>query len=91
MGRAAMSEVFAGFVEAQLAIHRQAHFGGVIVLLAVIPPPADRAQRQRFRRFQRLISATRAAKTIFHGVPRKDGRKPRLVGLHGEQLLAISL
>ena len=76
MGCAAMSVVLAGFVEAQLAVHRQAHFGGVNVLLAVVLPPADRAQRQGAGRLQRLVSAARAAKTSFYGFHRMNGREP---------------
>ena len=88
MGRAAMSVVIAGFVEAELAVHRHTHFAGVIVLLAVVLPPADRAQRQRAGRLQRLISAARAAKSIFHNIPRMDGRKRGQAGLHEKQGLA---
>ena len=91
MCRAALRKVLAGLVETQLPVHSQAHFGGVIVLLAIVLPPADWAQRQGAGLLQRLVAAAWAAKTIFHGVPRMNGRKPGVAGLHEEQLLAISL
>jgi hypothetical protein len=90
MGRAAMNVVFTGFVEAELAVHRQAHIGGVIVLLAVVLPPADRAERQGAGFFQRLISAARAAKSIFHGISRMNGRITGMAGLHQKQLSVFS-
>ena len=65
MGGAALSVVGAGFVQAEGAVDGEADIGGVFVLLAIVLPPADGAQRQRARRLQRLISATRAAKTGF--------------------------
>jgi len=56
----------ARLVQAQLAVHGQAHFGGVLIFLAVVFPPANRAQLQGARRFERLISATRATITNFN-------------------------
>src|SRR6185437_2448582 len=60
-------KVFARLVQAQLAIHREAHHAGVLVVLAVILPPAHRAQRQRGRRIERLVSTARAAEPVRHG------------------------
>ena len=90
MGRSAMGVVIAGLVEAELAVYRHTHFGGVIVLLAIVLPPADRAQRQGAGRLQRLTSAARAAKSIFHSIPRIDGRKVGLAGLQKKEPLTIS-
>jgi hypothetical protein len=64
-----------------LAVHGQAHFCGVPVLLAIVFPPADRAQPQRAGRIQRLISTAWAAKTRRQGIPRVDGRETGLAGL----------
>jgi len=63
MGGAAMGVLLPGFAQAEGAVHGQADFTGVRVLLAVVLPPADRAQGERPRRVQRLVPATRAAKT----------------------------
>lgn len=62
MGRAAMSVVLAGLIQAEGAVDGQADFGCVVVLLSVVLPPADRAQRQCASGLQRLIAATRTAK-----------------------------
>ncbi len=66
MRRAKIRVIGARLVQAQLAVHRQAHFAGVRVFLAVILPPANRAQLQGPRRFQRLISTTGATITDFN-------------------------
>jgi hypothetical protein len=66
MSSAAMGIVHTGFVQAEGAVDGQADFAGVFVLLAVVLPPADRAQTQSTSRLQRLIAATRAAKANFH-------------------------
>ena len=63
VSRAALCIVLAGLVQAQLAVHRQAHFGRIGVLLAVVFPPADRAQTQSTGIFQRPAPAAWAAKT----------------------------
>ena len=60
MRRAKLAVIRARLVQAQLAVHCQAHFRRVFVFLPVIFPPADRAQLQGTGRFERLISATRA-------------------------------
>ncbi len=59
MSCAALSKVLAGFLEAELAIDGETDFGGVIVFLAVVFPPADRAQLQGAGRFQGLVSTAR--------------------------------
>jgi len=69
MCRAALRKVLAGLVETQLPVHSQAHFGGVIVLLAIVLPPANRAKPQGIRSFQGLVSAagtTKAGSDDFH-------------------------
>jgi len=66
MGCAALGKVEAGFVEAELAVDGQAHLGGVVILLAIVLPPADRAQAQGAGNFQGPVSAARAAKARLH-------------------------
>lgn len=66
MGRAAMRIVIARFIQTEGAVHGQADIGRVGILLAVVFPPAHRAQPERVRRFQRLVSATGAAETSLH-------------------------
>jgi hypothetical protein len=68
MGGAALSVVFAGFVQAEGAVDGQADIAGVVVFLAVVLPPANRAQAHGARRLQRLIAAARTAITGFHEV-----------------------
>ncbi len=69
MGRAAMRIVLAGFVQAEGAVHGEADYVGVAVLLAVVLPPADRAQRQGAGRLQRFVSTARTAKLNVHSFP----------------------
>lgn len=61
MGSAALDEVDARLGQAQLPIDGEVHIGGVFVLLAVVFPPANRAQRQRGRNIQGSISTAGAA------------------------------
>ena len=72
MGRAALGEVGTGLSQAEGSIHRQPDFGGVAILLAIILPPADGTQGQRFGRVQRLVSATWATKTGHQRFPHED-------------------
>ena len=77
VGSAALRVVLAGFAEAELTVHSEVDFGCVIVLLAIVLPPADRAQRHGSGRFQRLVSTARAAKTnfqCFHLLCRRVGK-----------------
>jgi hypothetical protein len=67
VGRSAAGKVLPGFVQAELAVDGEADFRGVLILLAVVFPPANRAQRQRTRCFQGLVSAAWATKTTLHG------------------------
>ena len=69
VGSAAMGVVLPGFVQAEGAVHGQADIGGVLVLLAIVLPPADRAQPQCAGRLQRLVPAARAAKTNLYQSP----------------------
>jgi hypothetical protein len=57
MGCATLGKVLAGFLEAELAVDGETDFGGVIVFLAVVFPPADRAQLQGAGCFQGSVSA----------------------------------
>jgi hypothetical protein len=41
MRRAKLRVIGTRLVQAQLAVHGQAHFGGVLIFLAVILPPAN--------------------------------------------------
>lgn len=64
MGCPALGKVLAGFLEAELGVDGETDFGGVIVFLAVVFPPADRAQLQSTGCFQGSVSA--AGTTIAH-------------------------
>jgi len=66
VGSAAMGIVLAGFIEAEGTVHRQADLAGIRVFLAVVFPPADGAQAEGVRRFQRFVPAARAAKLSLH-------------------------
>ncbi len=65
MCRAELGVVDSRFFEAQLAVNGEAHFGGIIVFLAVVFPPADRAKLECFGRFESLVSATGATEAHF--------------------------
>ena len=82
MGSAASCVVGAGLVQAEGAVHRQPDIRGVLVLLAVVLPPANRAQAQRFGRLQRLISAAWAAKTSLHSFPQDEWTAIEVASLH---------
>jgi hypothetical protein len=69
MRSAAFGIVAASLFQAQFAIHRQSNLGGIAVFLAIVFPPADRAQRHRSGRLQRFAPATGTAKASFHGFP----------------------
>lgn len=53
--------------QADLTVDGEANFRGVVVFLAVVFPPADRAKRERFGRFQSFISTAGTAKADFDG------------------------
>jgi hypothetical protein len=61
MGRAALGVVVAGLFEAELAIYGEADFGGVVVFLAVVFPPADGAKAKRAWGFKGFKSTAGAA------------------------------
>lgn len=67
MGCTALHEVLAGLVEAELAIDGQPDVLGVVVLLAIVFPPADRAEIQGSGGIECLISTARASITNFVG------------------------
>ena len=75
MSRAAMSEVLAGFIQAEGSIDGEADFGCVVILLAIVLPPADGAQGQRTGGFQGLIAAARTSITNLQKFPRMCGRE----------------
>jgi len=52
--------------EAQGSVDRLPHFGGIVVFLAVVLPPAHRAQLEAFRRLQGSVATAGAAETIVH-------------------------
>ena len=66
VGCAAMGKMVTGLIQAEGAVHRQADIAGVGVFLAIVFPPADRAQPHGVRRFERLVTAARAAKLSLH-------------------------
>ena len=74
MGRAALSKMRSGLRQAESAVHRKPDIRGVFVLLPVVFPPANRAQRQRLGRLQRLISTAWAAKTTHAKILSSNGR-----------------
>jgi hypothetical protein len=67
MRSAALGVVGSRLFEAELAVHGEANFRGVIVFLTVVLPPADRAKLERFGRFQSFISTAGATKADFDG------------------------
>ena len=68
MGGAALGVVGARLVEAELAVDRQPHIAGVVVLLAVVFPPANGAKGIGGRRLQSFISTAWTAITMFHDI-----------------------
>jgi hypothetical protein len=66
MGGAALSIVGTGFVQAERAVDGEPDIAGVLVFLAIVFPPAHRAQTQRARRLQRPKAAAWTAITDFH-------------------------
>ena len=61
MGRAVVCEVRTGLIETELSVDGEANFGGVVVFLAVVFPPADRAQLQGSGRIEGFISTAGAS------------------------------
>ena len=68
MGGAALRIMFSRLDQAELAVDGQAHVAGVGVLLAVVFPPANRAQSHRLWGFKSLESAAWAAKSSCDGI-----------------------
>ncbi len=60
MRRADLGKVIASLAQAELAVHREANFRGVAVSLAVVLPPAHRAQLQGTGRIEGFVTATGA-------------------------------
>jgi hypothetical protein len=84
MGSSALGVMLAGFVEAQLAIDGQTDVLGVLVFLAVVLPPADRAQLQSAGRFEGFISTTGTAIACFDGRTHREWTEKRGRGLRGQ-------
>ena len=62
MRRPAAHVMLPGLVQAQLAVYREPDFRCVLVLLAIVFPPADGAKSERSGGFQSPVSTTRATK-----------------------------
>ena len=67
MGGANFGKVVAGLIEAELSVDGEADFRGVWVFLAVVFPPADRAQLERAGSFESFISTAGAAIAHYDG------------------------
>jgi hypothetical protein len=74
VGSSALSKVLPCLVEAQLPVHGQADFRGILVFLAVVLPSAHRAQRQRIRGLERPVSAAWASIAGGLVLHHQDGR-----------------
>jgi hypothetical protein len=61
VGRAKLCEVLASLAETDLAVDGHVHLRGVVVLLAVVLPPANGAKGHGSGRVESLVTATRAA------------------------------
>ena len=66
VGCPATGVVYPGLIQSQRAVDRHARLRRIFVFLAVILPPADRAQSERPGRSQRPASATGASVERFH-------------------------
>lgn len=93
MGGAAFPKVSARLIEAERPIHGQPHLRRVCIFLAVVFPPANRAQLQAFRSSQRPESAAGAAIEGFHAQhihARMDGfRRPLMTKRRTEHAFLI--
>jgi hypothetical protein len=75
MGGAALGVVSAGLIEAELSVDGEADIAGVIVFLAVVFPPANRAKAIGGRGLKGFKSTARTAIAMIHGFP-YFGRRP---------------
>ncbi len=89
MSRAATCVMLACLLQAQVAIDREPDILGVVVFLAVVFPPANRAECKGTRRIEGFETTARAAKTSpcdalqsSHLHPLEDGRELGDAGLH---------
>jgi hypothetical protein len=69
MAGATLTEVLPSVVEAEVAIHRQTNLRGIVILLAVILPPADRAELHG--RWRAQCTRTAAGAAVTHGRRRR--------------------
>jgi len=67
IGGAARGKGVAGLAQTELAVHREPDHIGIVVVLPVILPPANRAKAKRAGGLERLVSTARAAKTVLCG------------------------
>ena len=67
MGGAALGVVHPCFGKAEFAVYGVVDLQGIVILLPIVLPPANRAQLHRARRFQRSESAAGASKAECHG------------------------
>jgi hypothetical protein len=77
MGSSITHVVASSFAEAELAVYGEPHVGSVVVFLAVIFPPADRAELQGSGGIEGPVSAARATEAdIDLGTHKKMDGKP---------------
>lgn len=76
MRRAAGGEVLPGFIEAELAINGEAYFGCVSIFLAVVFPPANRAQGKNAGSLKGFVSTARATKLSRDSVRHEHSKLP---------------
>ena len=67
MTGAALGKIGTRLIQTQLAVDGEPHLGRVFVSLAIVLPPANRAQGECFRLLQGPISTAWASKTSLHG------------------------
>jgi len=79
MGGSAKLVVMSGLGQAEFAIHGGSHFGGVIRVLAVVLPPANRAELERIRQRKCSCAAAGATKRSFSHACFADVKAPRVV------------
>jgi hypothetical protein len=90
MGSPEMGVVGSRLFQAELAVDGEANLRAVVVFLAVVFPPADRAKHERFRRSQSFISTAGTTKARFDGSTHTEIDERKGVRDYGRQLLAAS-
>jgi hypothetical protein len=69
VGSAAGGIVAAGLAQAQLPVDRKPNIFSIFIVLAVVLPPANRAQAKRAGNLERLVPTAWTAKAILSGQP----------------------